>query len=526
MNIFDDLVNELKNEDLLEETVIADTEKAATPEKKNRNQREADQSGHDKRPAATQTKASADQTATTDLVGRKPSSKEIKTEFFRKRAMEEVSFLQMVEHVLSGVEREQMKRVSKPFDDLKVKKILHEYLQVCKENDLKKQAHYEFQLLQETEAWYTALAERDSHITIGHLRRYCETTKPALSSPALVSLARFYRNSPFSNLVRNKFELIITRVFSKGVGGERRELVFTNDELIEHIKGLYSEWKSIPVYPEKDDDTDILLLAINFQEFIAEADKAESFRDLVNNNFFSRLRSFKKSTNENFFAPRVAAAAVECNILIGNRYVDLIEQERELANLKILDEKNGMIIDQVVTEVTTKTTELVKILEKKRTQPGIQEPEPKEPKEPLFDLSESGLGRSISEGGGLAKLFRINKWLLGLAVLTIAITVGLYVWVEYGTAPAAENVNIEKIDLLGSGLEKYFQAPRLNNGIFYAVVDEKWNELSEAEQEELLIKTMALGETRGFTKVHLFDSQGKTAGVAHLNKISIRKKNK
>ena len=41
-------------------------------------------------------------------------------EYFRKRAIDEVAGLQMVDHVLSGVEREQMKLIPKPFDDIPV----------------------------------------------------------------------------------------------------------------------------------------------------------------------------------------------------------------------------------------------------------------------------------------------------------------------------------------------------------------------------------------------------------------------
>jgi len=57
----------------------------------------------------------------------KPKMVGTEKEYFRKRAMDEVTGLQMVEHVLSGVEREQMKTVPKPYDDLPVKLALHDF---------------------------------------------------------------------------------------------------------------------------------------------------------------------------------------------------------------------------------------------------------------------------------------------------------------------------------------------------------------------------------------------------------------
>lgn len=156
-------------------------------------------------------------------------------EFFRKRAVNEVGGLQTVERIFSGVERQQKKTVPKPYDDLTVKKALDDFLQISE--DVKSPAHAsaEFQLMQETENWYSALSHRDKQISITHLRCYCETAKPPLSSEALLALARFYRNSPYSEAVRSKFDLIVTRLFSNDLPDEKRERAFERDELIEHL---------------------------------------------------------------------------------------------------------------------------------------------------------------------------------------------------------------------------------------------------------------------------------------------------
>ncbi len=56
-------------------------------------------------------------------------------EFFKKRAVAEVSSLQMVDHVLTGVEREYMKVVPATFDDFNVKKALNIFLKAVSEDD-------------------------------------------------------------------------------------------------------------------------------------------------------------------------------------------------------------------------------------------------------------------------------------------------------------------------------------------------------------------------------------------------------
>src|SRR5436190_1575160 len=180
MNIFEDLIEELKDENLIEETVMEFHKEQYVTEAEEIK----------KYPKVEKTKS---------FVNEK--------EYFRKRAMDEVTGLQMVDHVLAGVEREQMKLVPKPYDDLPVKLALHDFMQVAHETSTTEHAQSEFRLMQETENWCSALSHRDKHITIAHLRRHCETTRPPLSAQALIALARFYRNSPYSESVRSKFEL-------------------------------------------------------------------------------------------------------------------------------------------------------------------------------------------------------------------------------------------------------------------------------------------------------------------------------
>src|SRR3712207_1662986 len=109
MNVFENLVDELKNENLLEETVIdldqADAAVLVSEE-----------------PSSARLKGGGSfqgQDATGEAVLQmedEPAGMgETDQEFFRKRAVEEVTGLQMVDHMFSGVEREHMKVSPSPY---------------------------------------------------------------------------------------------------------------------------------------------------------------------------------------------------------------------------------------------------------------------------------------------------------------------------------------------------------------------------------------------------------------------------
>ncbi len=461
-------------------------------------------------------------------------------EFYRKRAINEVSFLQMVERVFGGLEREQMKIVPKPIDDLEVKKVLHAFLQVSKEANLSEQAQAEFQLLQETESWFSALTHRDKRISINHLRRYCESTRPPLSSPALISLARFYRNSPYSEQARGKFDFVITRLFAKDIADERREMVFSRGELITHLNELYAEWSSIPLYSTDEDDAELLLIALKFEDFITESAVAGSFDELIKNDFFNRLRLFKKSTNENFFSPQIVAAGIESNIKIGNRYVELLEKEK--GNKAVFEDKYGFLHDQTISDATGKTFQLVELLSRKADKPKPVESAPKtERRQKPAQITKTEVklvqdkkeDKTIGENKKViekpkpvtysppkpaknerSSLFSVNKWLLTATIFTIIASFGLYFWANSSDSLASEAANVKSVNLSNSSLKEYIQSARISEESFFAITLPSWDNLSPAKREDLLKKILSLGGEKGFKKVMLLNSTGKTVGFA------------
>ena len=148
MSVFDDLVDELKNENLLEDTVI-DLKRATPAPSDAEAERCAVELGED--PVAVDRPLTIS-AANADRGLPQADEPANEREFFRKRAMDEVSSLQMVEHVLSGVERAHMKTVPAAFDVLKIKQALHKFLQLSENSRTPEHAEAELALRLETEA--------------------------------------------------------------------------------------------------------------------------------------------------------------------------------------------------------------------------------------------------------------------------------------------------------------------------------------------------------------------------------------
>ena len=573
MNIFEDLIEELKEENLLEQTV---TETLAA--EKNRNKNGSSEKSETlqmfqetvieeefiepENVNIIQDALTADDDLTTDdlaFVGQElnaeaappsaGSSEAVKietspeesfdepakpvnqAEFFRQRANNEVSALQMVDNILSGIERDFLGIEPKRYDDLEVKKNLHSFLQVVQHVDSTEQAKAEFELMQETESWYSALSQRDKSVGVSQLRRYCETTRPILSSQALISLARFYRNAPFSEPVRSKFEFVLTRLFSREIGKDFRQLLAERDDLMGNLNNFYAEWSSIPLYSTEADESNIVLAALKFEDFMTEAETADNFDELIKNDFFNRLKIFKEATHENFFAPLVAASAIESNIRIGNRYIELLIQERENSNAAKLSEKYGLLHDQTISEAVCKTIQMIDILQGKFTAPEpLKEnntAEDEKPNEPL-DNQKQNLDQNTENAvvnppktKKKSWLFGVNKWLLALTIIVVAASLGLYVWVEFINAPPNMSANVKNVNLDNSSLKEYIQAARINNEMFYGVVTPAWDSLDKQKKEELLSSIVLIGGEKGFVKVHLMNKQGRTVANASPEKLEI-----
>ncbi len=568
MNVFEDLVVELKEENLLESTVmengpeasdempvvtsgLADLDAvedvAAEIESDVLEDEVLTESSHRKGsfglsdvepPAAAKPEPPAAETADIQLQGnsetveiRKPTTGR---EFFIKRATSEISSLQMVEAVLSAVERERMKIVPRSYDDLEAKKALHVFLQLAGDVETEKHKQAEFDLLRETEAWCSALAKRDREISVTNIRRYCENCKPMLSSQAMLALARFYRNLPYSESVRGKFDFIMTRLFSRPTDDEMRLLLFTRDEMLGHIKTLYAEWSSIPLYSADGEESNIALTTLSFEDLTREAEAAVNFDDLIRSDFFGRLRLFKESIAELFFAPSVTAAAIECNVRIGNKYVELIGRERRKSDAATVHDRFGEIDDQVVSEAAGRTLELVNLLRERVASEDHVDSEPEahdevEVLEVRYDHQaeeaaevESGTAKA---SGAVARAFEavrsVNRWFLIAAVVMIIASVGVFVWGNYFAEPKVSSTGVKTLSFQGTDLADVVKTAKLSGDTLYVVAQANLDQMSKEKQTEVLQKLYQAGNEKGWVVVNLMNSEGKTVGYITPNKVEV-----
>lgn len=515
MNVFEDLIGELKDENLLEDTVI------------DVSQRSKQAPSH---PIADEAFALvSDDTAfafesNSDLVDLEEaveSASDSENDFYRKRAVDEVSSLQMVEHVLSGVEREHMKMPAANFDDLQVKTALHRFIQATNEDDPDARTEAEYQLLQETQNWHTALANRNSAISVANLRRFCENSRPVLSSQALMALARFYRNSAFTEDVRCKFEFVMTRLFSRDAGLERRKLLFNRDEMIGHIKTLYGNWSSITYHTAEEHQSAINLSVQRFDDLVRHFDGLQTFDELLGADVFSTIRLYKEECGELFFAPAITSAALICNVRLGNRYVELILQERDAFGGETIEQKYGLTNDQDASFAAGKTLVLSQIL-RAQVDEDVEDVRevPADFEQESFDVQRSvEIAREPDKPR--SSITGVNKWLVVATVIITLISGGIYLWADKFAGADGTVVTASEISLEGTPLTEHLRKLRKSNETAYGTVQPSWDGLTENEQKKFLQKVLEYAQTQGTNKVNLLNYKGRTVAFASKDRLDI-----
>jgi hypothetical protein len=519
MNVFEDLIVELKEENLLENTVVeADKEigtngTTSSIDSGSRFEIEILGEPSENSLGATQIKA-------------RPAK-----EFFNKRAVEEVSNLQMVEHVLTGVEREYMQIVPKTYNDLQAKKALHIFVNLAETADSEEHKSAEFALSGEIEAWGMALLERDHNVPVSLLRQYCENSRPALSSQAILALARFYRNAPYSESVRAKFDFIITRLFSRTIEQDKRACVFGRNEMLTHLNTLYAEWSSIPIYTADEDDSKVMLTGLSFDDLAIEAENIATFDQLIESDFFGRLRHFKESTNELFYEPSVTVSAVESNVRIGNAYVNLIVNERRKMDAAAIQLKYIEFSDQLgsVSDAAGRTLELAEVLNiltddvikgqsaaaAVEAKSAAAETKTFEP-EPTPDTVRSPWATNL-----IAHVKGVNKALVGICFALLLLSGGLYVWSTYLVEAEVSSAGVIKVNLEGSPLNEHIKTGRISGETFYGLLNSSWDNLPKEKREEFLQKVLQAGAEKGYNQVSLITKEGKSAGFATATKAEV-----
>jgi hypothetical protein len=269
---------------------------------------------------------------------------------------------------------------------------------------------------------------------------------------------------------------------------------------------------------------------------MAEAERADNFDELVNDDFFNRLRLLKENTNEGFFAPLITAATIESNIRVGNKYVDLIDAERGKSNIDDFKDKYGFQHDQIVSDSASKTLQLVELLKEREKETveeitetkALQTDKPAERKisrqsaifrmetKPEFKPNAIN-NREKTKKRGL----EINKGLLVGTIFAVILSIGLYVWVNYVADETNIPTSVKKVNLENSSLQEYLQTARISQDTFYGVTSPSWNDLATEKREELLKKIQTSGKDKGYIKVQLLNRDGKAVGYANAEKIEV-----
>ncbi|MFV0389971.1 MAG: hypothetical protein ACK5NT_14605 [Pyrinomonadaceae bacterium] len=426
---------------------------------------------------------------------------------YAQRLIDEVSGLQVVEYILSGIEREKMRTAPHQFDSVPVKQSLHLFLEKIEVAKEIVQTSEEQKLRSEIQRWNEALLERDAKITTSFLRQYCEENN--LTSKSVVALARFYRNSTFSEMVRSKFDLVVTRLFSRESGAHQRELVLNREEVVRSLNELYADWSSIPVYSTDEEDSELLISAFKFEDFIGEAKQCKSIDELLTSGFFKRVKAFKKKTAENFYAPLLVTSAIECNIAVGNQYVRLIEKEKTNAEGKSVSEKFGRTHDKNVSDATSKTLQLVELLNERKTTEGAHGKRSRQTR------SEP---RQVEKAKGRSPLVKA----VVTFVIIVGTIIGVYSLYSVYLSPNKElTASEKKVQLERSFLHEYIESATIKDSTFHGTVSSKWNEIPKTKKQEIVGKLFQVGKIKGFSHVELKDSTGKVVGTTLGSTIEI-----
>jgi hypothetical protein len=241
-----------------------------------------------------------------------------------KRAGDEAVHLRIVERFISEVERRLLKTVPTIFDIQRVRTALDILKTLSEEDDIDECLEAEFRLDQEFHLWKELIIERDQKIETYHFRRLCDSAPYPLEDEVFIALASFYRGVDLTPATQSKFDLSVTRLFTRPVSGGRREMKGVRSDIAKQVNRLFPQREGETV---SVDEVDSAVLTI--EGFTNEALDYEVFEDLVKANIFDRYRAFKREIGSLFFQPEIVAAAIECNIAVGNVFDTLLRSADE-----------------------------------------------------------------------------------------------------------------------------------------------------------------------------------------------------
>ncbi|HLA94142.1 MAG TPA: hypothetical protein VK612_00370, partial [Pyrinomonadaceae bacterium] len=297
---------------------------------------------------------------------------------------------------------------------------------------------------------------------------------------------------------------------------ENRKLLFERKEMIGHIRTLYANWASLSLFPSGQDDSGVTDAVTQFEILIREAREAPTFDSLIASDFFNRIRLFKESASEMFFAADVVAAAIDCNVRIGNRFVDLIQAERESDEA---EKKYGYSYDTIVSNAASKTLLLVDLLKDEAVpveelESDLDEIEPEPISTASYDRAPVKEVISFSPRS-------VNWWLIGTMIVVLIISAGIYLWSENAVESSGAVEKAASIDLSTSDLNTHIRQASSSSETLYGIINPSWDALSDDEKKDFLKKSLQFANAVKLKRVNLMNNKGRTVGFASADRLEI-----
>ena len=526
MTVFEDLIVELQEENLLEDTVLTHEVSAKSSAFINGSEEHDFAELIDAEPSFDEV---ALKTGAAIVGADAAAHKRGSSLAAHKFAVEQVATFQMVEHVVASIERSRLDREMTGFDELRTKAALHKFQQASADPSSGAFPEAEAGLAHEVSVWQKNLAERDADIPVPMMRQYCETCQPALSAQALFSLARFYRSLPYSESSRGKFEFLVTRLFSRKSNGEQRTVICTKDEMLGHLQSRFRD-VSDGYADIADSSPDTIPCAATFNDFKVEVEKAGSFADLIDSNFFVRLSQSKETAGKRFFTPTVTAAAIISNIAIGNKLAELVNNERLAKKNKEILEKYSSLYDETISSALGRTLRIETLLSEQDADPVEDDTENQLDDQDVYretiDLKREVPTKPAAKKrskNAIVGLAGVNRWLLATTIAAIVLSVGLFLWANYFVDSPVGAQNVTSIDVSSTQFKDVVKEARLSGETFYGITLPAWDNLTKESQQDVMARLLKFGAEKGFKRVSLINAKGQTVGYAVDGRVEVYK---
>ena len=239
------------------------------------------------------------------------------------RFSDEALALRITEKFLSELGRTTMRFTHEMYDVSAIKKLLAEVRADTNGANAASRKLLEGRLRNELDRWRNALVKRDSGVQAYEIRRFCDSVRGSLDSNIFFALARFYRGMTLDAQSQSKFDLVMTRAFEGPRKGRIRKSKFNRVQITSEIRQLFCVWDE-PGRPNQVAEDAQRRIIETFEGFIKEAWSLNDFESLVESNIFERVREFKRGLGQNYFQPECVAAAIECNVVVGNAFAELL----------------------------------------------------------------------------------------------------------------------------------------------------------------------------------------------------------